>query len=385
MTPACIVGIGETKFGRGTQKSSLQLGVEASVAACADAGVEPRAIDGIIPSYGCTAEEYAVALGVTDLRFHARLEIEGASSVAAVAMAAAIVSAGHASRVLVVGGSAQYSSGRRVSDPGGGAMNFAWPSPDIRTHLEYPSGLHVPMQWYSLHANRWLFETGADRGGMRTVALQTRRHAHNNANAYFRGRKLTADDYDTAPVLTEPFRLFDISQESDGAAAVIVARSVGAARDVRLLAGGEGHADTPDDLATRPDILDMGITKAAPRAFARAGVTPADFDFLELYDCFTFIVLRQLEEIGFCGRGESPQFVAEHGIGPGGGLPVNTHGGLLSQAHIGGLNHVVEAVRQLRGEAGPAQVPDAERGLVTGYGDFGDGSILVLHRQGGSR
>jgi acetyl-CoA acetyltransferase len=238
------------------------------------------------------------------------------------------------------------------------------------------------MQWYSLQANRWLHETGADPAGLREVALSARKHARSNAKAYFRDRPLTAEQYDEAPYIVQPFRLYDICLESDGAAAVLVepaaAVSCSGHPDVLVAGGGEGHADVPDDLVSRPDILGLGLQKAARRVFGELGLGPADFDFAQIYDCFTFVVLRQLEELGFCRRGEASGYVCDIGIGPGSKVPVNTHGGLLAQAHIAGMNHVVEAVRQLRGDAGPAQIPGARLGLVTNYGDMSDGSLLVL-------
>jgi acetyl-CoA acetyltransferase len=149
---------------------------------------------------------------------------------------------------------------------------------------------------------------------------------------------------------------------------------------VRVLGVAEGHPDSPSSITQRPDLTRLGIHKAAPIAFGQAGVSPADIDVAEIYDCFTFIVLCQLEDMGFCGKGEGGAFVSDGKLRLGGSLPLNTHGGLLSQAHMLGMNHVVELVRQLRGEGGATQVPGAEVGLATGYGDMGDGALAIMAR-----
>jgi acetyl-CoA acetyltransferase len=185
-------------------------------------------------------------------------------------------------------------------------------------------------------------------------------------------------------MIAEPFRLFDCSLESAGAAAVVVSRAA-STKDLRqptVFIGGvaEGHPDSPSAITQRGDLTRLGLAKAAPLAFEMAGVSHADIDVAEVYDCFTYMVICQLEDMGFCAKGEGGDFVANGRIGLDGELPINTHGGLLSEAHIGGMNHIVELVRQLRGSAGARQVAGAEVGLVTGFGDLGDGSIAIMHR-----
>lgn len=387
---AAIVGIGETDYVRGSGLSDLALILRASVAACRDAGIEPAEIDGVIapglPGVA-SAEDYVAGLGIRDLTFSGRIEMGGASAVAALGHAAQAVESGSARYVLVSTGWNGYSS-MRLGKGGDAVLRMlvnTLPNPRFRTNLEHPYGLLVPMQYYSLHARRWIHEYYSEdeaTEAMATVAVTMRQYAQHNPKAYMRGRPLTLEDYYKAPTLVEPLRIFDCCLETDGAAAVIVTSAENAKQNKRvpvyITAVAEGHPDSPDDVITRPDILNMGITKAAPRAFAAAGLGPADIDFAEIYDCFTFIVLRQLEEIGFCRRGEVLKFLQEQGIGMTGKLPVNTHGGLLSQAHVVGMNHVVEAVRQLRSDAGEAQLPDPHIGLVTGYGDLGDGAMAIL-------
>jgi acetyl-CoA acetyltransferase len=386
-TSAVIAGAAETEYVRGTDKPLERFLIEAAIGACADAGIDPSSIDGVmIPGTRGKVEDLINGLGASDVRWSGRSELGGAAPVAAIGHAIGAVTSGQASRVVISTARLGYS----VSRVGSGGdtvlaeLKKILPSPMIRSDLEYPNGLLTLLHAYSLHANLWMQSYDIDRTALATVAVTTRQHAQLNSRAYMRGRPLTLDDYANSAVVCEPLRVLDCCLETDGAAAIVVTASDAVrqnARHVKILAATEGHPDTPDDMVNRPDMKTMGLTKAAPRAFEAAGVGPGDIDFAQIYDCFTYIVLRQLEEMGFCCRGESPRFVAETGIGLSGGLPINTHGGLLSQAHTMGMNHVVEAVRQLRGEAGAAQLERARIGLVTGYGDFADGSIALLTNQ----
>jgi acetyl-CoA acetyltransferase len=251
-------------------------------------------------------------------------------------------------------------------------------------NFEEPYGVFVPAQWYAPMARRHMYEYGTTSRQFGAVAVAMRKHAQLNDNALMRGKPITIEDHQNSRMIVAPFRLLDCSLESDGAAAVVVT-SADRARDMKhkpvyVMGVAEGHPDSPDQIINRPLLTELGVKKAAPRAFAMAGITPNDIDVAEIYDCFTFNVICQLEDIGFCPKGEGGSFVEGGQIELGGKLPVNTHGGLLSQAHVLGMNHVVEAVKQLRGSAGKAQVSNAELALVSGYGDLGDGSLAILRR-----
>ncbi len=381
---ACIVGVGESTYTRDRSivRSALRLQLEAAMSALEDAGLRSSDLDGLMPFPGIgTAEELAANLGVENLRFTATIHTGGAAPVASLRVAAAAVIARSAEAILLVAGWPGYT-GRRareaVSNPS------AIPGGGIARDFYIPYGLTAPPQWFALMARRHMHEFGTRHEQLGAVAVAMRRHAQLNPAAVMRGRPMTLEDYMASPMLCDPYRILDCCLETDGAAAVIVTTAE-RARDLQrdpvfLMGMAAGQPYPADEFTNRRDIFEAGVSIAAPEAFAMAGVGPNDVDFAEIYDCFTFEVLQQLEEVGFCKRGEGGPFVEGGRIELGGELPVNTHGGLLSEAHVLGMSHIVEAARQLRHEAGDRQVADAQIGLVTGWGDFGDGSIAVLRR-----
>lgn len=384
---ACVVGVGETPYCRkpGSGKSELRLLLDAALAAVADAGIDVTQIDGIMtPIMGASAEDFAANLGLENVRYAVQVNMGGASPVSSLQSAAMAVSYGVADYVLVSAGWNGYS-GSRGRDA---AIDFDAEFHMAATLRDYyvPFGSCAPPQFYALMARRHMHEFETPPEALGAVAVACRKHAHLNERAVMRGRTLTMDDYLAADWITEPYRLLDCCIETDGAAAVIVtsaerARALTMHEPVYITGVAEGRPYPADDIVNRADMLTIGLTHAAPLAYEMAGLGPEDLDFAEIYDCFTFEVLQQLEEAGICPRGESGSFVEDGAIELGGRLPVNTHGGLLSEAHVMGMNHVVEAVRQLRHEAGARQVHGARVGLVTGWGDFGDGSMAILTRK----
>ncbi|MFG1627199.1 hypothetical protein [Kribbella sp. NPDC049227] len=372
MTGAYVTGVGSTAYAKRLEDSVDALAAKAVLAATNDAGLDPRSIDGIISYPGhVDAEGIISTFGLPDVRFRAEVALGGASAVSGLGLAALAVRGGAATTVLLLRAIKGRSGARKTQRP-----SYV-PGARIRAQLEITAGLNMAAQRYSMLCRRYMHEHGLEREVLAEVALAARYHANLNPSAQMYGRELTAADYAAGRMIADPYGLFDCCLESDGACAVLVTAAP-TERGAEILAVSEGHSDTPDDLAGRPDLLEVGLTKAARRVWAQSGLGPADMDAAMVYDCFTFEVVHQLEAAGFATPSTVAKLILEDGIRLGGRLPVNTHGGLLSEGHMAGLNHVVEAVRQLRGECGPRQVDGARHIAVTGWGNLGDGSIAVL-------
>jgi acetyl-CoA acetyltransferase len=374
-----ISGVGETAYSRNSGKSVLALQLEASLKAIEDAGLSPRDIDGIIPYSNSVvvAEDFVTNFGIEDLRFSATTPLGGASCVAGIQAALLAIGAGLCNHVLLPIGRNGSSAGRI------GTRVQQMPQFKVVGEFEMPIGAIAPAQLYAPMARRHMELYGTTSRQLGEIAVSTRHNAALNGNAMMT-KPVTIEDHQNSRMISDPLRLLDCSLESDGGAAIVVSAAE-RSRDLRqkpilVMGVAEGHPDSPSSITQRPDMTRLGIAKAAPKAFAMAGVTPREVQVAEIYDCFTYVVLCQLEDIGFCKKGEGGPFVESGAIRLGGKLPVNTHGGLLSQAHMVGMNHVVELVKQLRGSAGKAQVNGAELGLVSGYGDMGDGSIAIMRR-----
>ncbi|MCE4267543.1 thiolase family protein [Rhodococcus sp. MS16] len=380
-----MAGVGESEYSRRSDPSvtDLSLAVDAAIAAIADAGLTTSEVDGVVAPYmGPDTEELIVNLGLSGVTYSSQIRLGGASPVAAVGYAAAAVAAGQAEVVIVPVGWAGYS-GQKARDLA--SVDLSTPYRRAVHERYAPNGATSPMQVYAQMARRHMYEFGTSVEALGRIAVNTRANALLHPKAVM-SKPMTLDDYLNSKLIVDPYRLFDCCLDTDAGAAVVVtslerAKAL-AARHGRTSVVIDGCAEArptdPTDMFNRSDFFEIGLTRAAPRAWEMAGLGPEDMSFAQVYDCFTFEVLQQLEEAGFCGRGEADAFVLGGATDRGGHVPVNTHGGLLSQAHALGMNHVVEAVVQLRGEAEARQVDSARHGAVTGWGDLGDGSLLVL-------
>ncbi len=365
-----IVGAAESdQIGLVENKSALQLHAEAAHNALEDAGLTKDDVDGLFTagfSTTTTGEYLGIQPNYTDTT-----AVGGASFVIHVAHAVAAINAGYCNVALITHGQAGRSM--RIKGQGGGG-GFAEPNQPPQQY-EAPYGILGPPVNYAMAATRYMHQYGEDRTrqAMAEIAVSTRKWAQLNPKAMMR-ESLTFDEYHDSRWIVWPFHLLDCCLVTDAGAAVVITSAERAKRlkkkPVWVLGGAESHDHNM--ISQMPDLTSTVSRVTGPSALQRAGVTHDDIDLTMVYDSFTYTALVTLEGLGFCKPGEGPDFVAGQRTAPGGDFPLNTSGGGLSYTHPGmyGIFLVVEAVRQLRKEAGERQVADCNVALVNGTGGF---------------
>jgi len=370
-----IVGVGESDVGRNLGRTGMALHLQAISRALDDAGLEKSALDGLLtrPSRADPQFNYSATLagrlGIAPTYF-TDVALGGASSASMILDAVAALEAGLCTTVVCVNGDAQTSRGaaRRA-----GLTNWI-------EDFEKPFGMIGAPESYGLSARRHMHEYGTTSEQFGAIAVACRKHAALNPAAVFR-TPISLAEHQASRIVADPFHLLDCCPVTDGAGAVIIT-SAERAKDMKkapVYILGMGQGFTHSDLPYTSTMTTASMQSAASRAYAMAKLGPKDIDVAQLYDCFTYVVLLTLEDYGFCKKGEGGAFVENGRIELGGELPVNTGGGLLSQAHASGFLLVTEGAIQMRGDGGARQVADAETAIVSGQcGVTGINVCLIL-------
>lgn len=382
-----IVGVGSTDYSRHSGRTELSLAVEAARVALADAGLSPRDVDGIICSDVDVVTPYSLAsaIGADGLAYWGQVGPGGVAPPAMVGQAVAAVAGGLADVVVGVralNGRSGRRFGAAVANRADGEVG------GDGTFYEYvmPYGVLTPAHTFGLMARRHMAQYGTSSEDLASVALICRARANANPGAQMHERTLTLKEFFASRVIADPLRLFDCCLETDGACAFVVT-STQRARDlakppvlIRSVASGAkaGVVGGPRYASLfNGDISTTSASVVADRLYARAELTPADIDVAQLYDCFTISVIVQLEDYGFCKKGQGGPFASSGAIDLGGELPINTGGGHLSEGYLHGMNHVVEGVRQIRGES-TAQAPRPVQNCLVTASPLPVSSALIL-------
>ena len=371
-----IAGVGHTKLGKVPNTSPFRFQAEAIKNAMEDAGLKKEDLDGLLTMSQYTQSMFmpcqtvAEYLGIKP-KVMTTMGIGGATPAAMVQYAAMAIDAGMCNAVACVFGDNALTSFGKL------------PPQEAWNTLEYeaPYGMFTPGAMHAMAAKKHMLKYGTTSEQLGAIAVACRKHASMNPYAQ-KSEPITIEDHQKSKMFVEPLRLLDFCLVSDGGSAVVVT-SVERAKDLKhipvyIMGIGQGHR-WPNPLVE--EFLELGAKKSGEMAFSMAGISPKDIDAAQLYDCFTITVLLQLEDYGFCKRGEGGAFVENGRIELGGALPINTAGGNLSEAYQTGMLHIVEAVRQLRGDCGERQVKGAEIILVSGHGgNMSSHATLILRR-----
>ncbi len=365
-----IVGTGKSRLGQ-VGLNSLALLEEAIKNALDDAGLTNKDVDGVVvrgPDDVYSHHQLVAARLGIDVNFSTSLDNGGASQILAIILAVMAIEAGLAATVVC--GYGRDSWTRTHSEGRGHAQNDLIPAAQRPREHGPEFGHFGAVSQHAFGARRHMFEYGTTRKDFAAIATAFREHALRNPDAVMK-KPLTIDDYFKARLVVDPFGLFDCSLNSDGAGAVVVTsteRAKSLRRKPVLIKGFATHNNTKGWIE-EDHMLSTGAVESGARAFNMAGLGPKEVDTAQIYDCFTYMVLTQLEDYGFCKKGEGGEFVRSGALRLDGALPTNTSGGQLSEAHIEGMLQIVEGARQLQGiYAADRQVPDAEIALVSGHG-----------------
>jgi len=366
-----IAGIGATAFSKKSGQSTLRLAVEACDLALQDAGLAAKDVDAIVTFTVDENHEIDVArsLGIPELTHFSRIHHSGGAACGTIHQAAMAVHSGACKNVLVYRAFNERSEHRfgtgvqgREPAPTPSDVDFSWSS---------PFGLLTPASWVAMFATRYMHEFGATSEDFGRCSVAFRKHAAKNPKAFFYEKPITLQEHQESRWIVKPLHLLDCCQESDGAQAILVT-SVEHARDLAqppVVIASAAQGSSADQHMMKSyyrdsitDIPEMGL--CARQLYEDTGWSASDIDAAVIYDHFTPLVLPQLEEFGFCKRGEAKDFVQDGNIELGGRLPVNTNGGQLGEAYIHGMNGIAEAVRLVRGSS-VNQPKKADRVLAT--------------------
>ncbi|MCU1639777.1 MAG: putative thiolase [Nocardia sp.] len=380
---AAIVGIGATDFSKDSGRSELRLAAEAVTAALADAGLTPADVDGLTTFTMDTNTQAAVAraAGIPSLKFFSNIPFGGGAAAATVQQAAMAVATGVAD-VVVAYRAFNERSGHRFGQFSTQLAGNATSS-GVDNAFSYTHGLGTPAAQVAMVARRYMHVYGATSADFGTIAVTDRKHAAVNPNAHFFGKPITLEEHQASRWIAEPLHLLDCCQETDGGVAIVVT-SAERARDLpqkaAVIAGAAQGSGADQYVMTSyyrdgmTGLPEMGLV--GDQLWAQSGLRPEDMQAAILYDHFTPFVLMQLEELGFCGRGEAKDFIKDGALELGGRLPLNTHGGQLGEAYIHGMNGIAEGVRQIRGTS--VNQVDGLRNIVVTAGTGVPTSGLVL-------
>ncbi|MGA0595582.1 thiolase family protein [Enterovirga sp. CN4-39] len=366
-----ITGVGLTPYGKLEGRDTLALMSEAAAAALNHAGVERQDVDGLLTGYSTTLPHlmlstvFAEHFGIRPTYAHA-IQLGGATGFGLVMLAHLLVDAGAARRILVVAGENRLTGQSRDS----AIQTLAQVGHPV---YEVPLGPTIPA-YYGLVASRYMHEFGSTEADFAELAVLMRANAARTPGAQLTA-PITVEDVLASKPIASPLKLLDCCPVSDGGAAFVIEREDGGRPGIRIIGTAQAHMH--QHVSAAASLTESGAGDCTSRAMRQAGVTLADIRYAGIYDSFTITLTILLEEIGLAPRGSAGRLAREGYFSPDGAIPLNTHGGLLSYGHCGvggAMAHLVEAVRQMRGEAGDRQIERPPLALL-----HGDGGVLSSH------